>query len=260
MTEIKIAEVQMDVTSDVEENLKKALGMMDAAVEEDVGLICLPELFTTGFDYDYINKHSEGIPNSITEIISRKAGEYKVYVIAGSIPERAGEKIYNTSLLFDRDGEIVGRYSKIHLFPVMDESNNFTGGRDVQIFDLDFGTVGIAICYDLRFPELFRKLAVMGAKVIFVPSEFPNPKIDHWRTLLQARAIENQIFVVGVNRIGKDKSSTYFGHSMVVDPRGRIIAEAGEREEVITANLDFSEVEKTRKRVFYLKDRVSELY
>jgi predicted amidohydrolase len=260
MTEIKIAGIQMDITQNVEENLQKALNMMDVAVGEDVDVICLPELFTIGFDYSYIKKHSEKIPNKITDIISDMAKESGVYIIAGSIPERVGREIYNTSVLFGRDGEMIGKYSKIHLFPVMDEKKNFSGGKEVRVFETDFGKIGIMICYDLRFPELARKLSVMGAEIIFVPSEFPNPKLDHWRTLLQARAIENQIYVVGVNRVGRDEYSTFFGHSLVVDPKGVIIVESGDKEDVIMARSDLSRIGEVREKVFYLEDRVNGVY
>jgi len=260
MAEIKVAGVQTDIGPDPKENLKSTLKMVEDAIRDGADFICLPELFMTGFDYDYIKDQSEGTPNEVTSILSRKADEASVYILAGSIPEMVGEEIYNTSVLFGRDGKILGSYSKIHLFSVMGEKKNFSHGRDVRVFDTDFGTIGVTICYDLRFPELFRKLSMMGAKMIFVPSEFPVPKLDHWRTLLKARAIENQIYVVGVNRVGKDESSRFFGHSMVVDPRGVILIEAGEDEEIISASIDLAYVGEVREKIFYLDDRISDLY
>ena len=260
MAEIKVAGVQTDIGPDPKENLRRTLEMIDGAAKDGADFICLPELFMTGFDYNYIKDQSEGIPNEVTGILSRKADEASVYILAGSIPEAVGEEIYNTSVLFGKDGNILGSYSKIHLFSIMDEKKNFSHGRKVQVFDTDFGTIGVTICYDLRFPELFRKLSIMGAKVIFVPSEFPVPKLDHWRTLLKARAIENQIYVVGVNRVGKDESSRFFGHSMVVDPRGAILIEAGEDEEIISASIDLANVKAAREKIFYLDDRISGLY
>lgn len=260
MAVIKIALVQMDICRGPKENLKRSLEMIDDAVKDGADIICLPELFMTGFDYDFINVHSEGTPNEVTDILSRRADEADIYILAGSIPEKVGDEIYNTSVLFGRDGRILGSYSKIHLFSQMGEKKNFTHGKEVRVFDTDFGTIGITICYDLRFPELFRKLSLMGAELIFVPSEFPVPKLDHWRTLLKARAIENQIYVVGINRVGKDDTSRFFGHSMVVDPRGNILKEAGEGEEIIYGSIDLENVEKVREKIFYLDDRISDLY
>ncbi|MDY6931139.1 MAG: carbon-nitrogen family hydrolase [Halobacteriota archaeon] len=260
MAKIKVAGIQSDIGKDPKENLRRNLEMIDSASEDGASFICLPELFMTGFDYDYIKANSRGIPNKITEVLGEKAKKSGIYILSGSIPEMVGEDIYNTAVLFGRDGKIIGKYSKIHLFGQMGEKSNFTHGGDVRVFDTDFGRIGVTICYDLRFPELFRKQSVMGAKIIFVPSEFPDPKLDHWRTLLKARAIENQIYVMGVNRVGKDEQSTFFGHSMVIGPRGTIMTEASDGEEIISAEIDIGKVGEVRERTFYLGDRRCELY
>ena len=256
MTKIKVSGIQMDITpKNSETNLKKAFEMIDKAVLKNSQIICLPELFTTGFYYNYIKKCAQDIPNSVTDALCKKAKSTKTYIIAGSIPEKVGDKIYNTSVFIGTDGNIIGKYRKIHLFPLMGENKNFSPGTtDVKIFKTEFGAIGIAICYDLRFPEIFRKLAHMGAKVIFIPSEFPNPKIDHWITLLKARAIENQLFVFGINTIGYDEFSTFFGHSMVCDPLGIVIAESDDNEDIITVDIDLSKIDKVRKKVFYLEN------
>lgn len=260
MTKITISGIQMEIIpKDEGANLKKALKMIDKAILKNSQIVCLPELFTTGFDYDYIKKCSRKIPNSITDALCEKARYSGIYIIAGSIPEKVGKKLFNTSVFIGKDGMILGKYRKVHLFPLMGEDKNFCPGSNVQIFETEFGPMGVVICYDLRFPEIFRKLAILGAKVIFVPSQFPNPKIDHWRTLLKARAIENQIFVFGINTIGHDEISTFFGHSMVVDPLGIIIAESSGAGGIITEKIDLSKINEIRKRVFYLDHNVQGL-
>ena len=255
MTKITVSGIQMDITpKDADTNLKRALDMIDQATLKNSQIVCLPELFTTGFYYEYIKKCATKIPNTVTDALCEKAMSSKIYIIAGSIPEKVGKKIYNTSAFIGRDGKIIGKYRKVHLFPLMGEDKNFCSGTDIRIFETDFGPMGVVICYDLRFPDIFRKIALMGAKVIFVPSEFPNPKIDHWKTLLKARAIENQLYVFGVNTIGRDESSTFFGNSMVCDPLGVVMAESDDKADIITVDIDLSKIDYVRRRVFYLEN------
>jgi predicted amidohydrolase len=232
------AGIQMDIAvKDAEKNLDRALYFIDEAARKNANMICLPELFITGFDYDYIEKISETFAEKVPSILGEKAKEAEAYIIAGSIPERRRDGIYNTSIFFNPRGEVIGKYSKIHLFPLMKEEKYFTAGRDIPVFSTEFGRVGIMICYDLRFPELARKLTLKGAEVIFLPSQFPYPRLDHWRILLQARAIENQIYIVAVNRVGSYGTDTFFGRTSIIDPWGETISSSGDEERIVTAEI-----------------------
>jgi len=255
------AGIQMDVAHrNPEKNLEKALSFIDRAIEKNAKIICLPELFTTGFDYDYIKEYAKPIPNKLTEIIEEKAKKSNVCIIAGSIPEKKKDGIYNTSVFFNKDGGTIGKYSKMHLFPLMDEDKYFQKGRKTPIFKAKGRNIGVMICYDLRFPELARKLTLLGADIIFMPSEFPYPRLDHWKTLIKARAIENQIYFMAVNRVGKDNSNVFFGNTSVVDPWGELIADSGDKECIVTAEIDLSKIRQVRKQMPCLDNRVSDLY
>lgn len=215
--------------------------------EAHPGIILFPELFTTGFDYDNIKELSEEVPGETTDTLRRVCGDS---IVGGSIVQREKE-IYNTFFLIDSDG-ILGTYRKIHLF--REEKKRFTPGRDTVVLDTKFGRVGLATCYDIRFPELFRELVKKGAEVVLVTAEFPKPRDEHWKVLLTARAIENQVFVIAANRVGRDKRQGYFGRSMVIDPWGKILLEGSSEEEILSCDIDVSRVSKIRKDFPVLSD------
>lgn len=179
--------------------------------------------------------------------------------IIGSFPEREADHLYNSMPVVTPDG-IAGVYRKIHLFGGMDEQRYFTPGSRPGFFRAENLKAGLMICYDIRFPELARKITLLGADVILVSAEFPDPRINHWRTLLQARAIENQVFVCAVNRVGTDGNNTFFGHSMVVSPWGEIIVEGRGNEEILIADLDLEEVREARESLPVLEDRREDVY
>lgn len=244
-----VAAVQMNILSrNQEANLAKALSLIEKAAKK-ADIICLPELFTTGFDYEYITNYAAPIENQITTAISERAKELKTFIIAGSIPEKTDKGIYNTSIFFDDNGEIIGKYRKLHLFPLMEEDKHFIEGSELPVFDTPLGKIGIMLCYDLRFPEVARKLALSGAELIFVPAEFPQPRIAHWQTLLHARAIENQVYIVGVNRIGKDSANIFFGNSCVINPWGDLLATSKDTEFIVKAEIDISNLYDIRKKL-----------
>lgn len=166
----------------------------------------------------------------------------------------------NTIYVFDRQGNEAAEYSKIHLFRLMDEEKHLVSGDRVGEFTVEGVPAGMMICYDIRFPELARRLALVGAKILFVPAEWPHPRLHHWRTLLQARAIENQMYVVACNRVGVSGSTEFFGHSMVIDPWGEVIAEGGESEEIIHASVSLDLVDEVRTRIPVFEDRRPQLY
>lgn len=162
--------------------------------------------------------------------LAKKYNVYNVWVASGAIVERDETGIYNTVFLVDRKGEVIGKYRKMHLYSAMDEDVGFKNGTEMPVFDTEFGKIALMTCYDIRFVELSRTYALRGAETIIVVSNFPRPKVNHWRVLLQARAIENQLFIVACNRVGSALNSSYFGHSLIIDPWGEIIAEGDEED------------------------------
>ncbi len=242
---MKITIAQTDIVlGEKERNLDNAEKIVKDAAPD---LILFPELFTTGFDFDNLVELSEQIPGKTTDALSRVCGDS---IVAGSIVEGNG-KTYNTFFLLDSTG-ILGTYRKIHLF--REENKHFTPGEDTVVIDTKFGKIGLATCYDLRFPELFRELAKKGAEIVLVAAEFPEPRDEHWRVLLRARAIENQIFVIATNRVGKDNRQGYFGNSLVVDPWGKVLLEGGSSHEILSCEADLSQVSKIRKEFPVLDD------
>ena len=264
MSKIKVVGVQVSPTDDKGENLKKAVKLIDEAMRSytQVDIVCLPELFyKIPFPPETAQKVAEPIPNALTRELSKKAKEYGVYIIGGSFFEKRGEGNFNTSLLFDRNGDLIGSYSKVHLFDALGvkESDTTTGGNDVPIFQLDFGTIGITICYDLRFPELYRMLALKGADIIFVPSAFLSTS-GHWETLVRAVAVQNLIHVVAVNAIGEYEGILFEGKSMIVDPGGIPLATAPARERAICAEIDLGYQKNLRREIPALNNRRPDLY
>jgi omega-amidase len=262
-TKLKLALIQMDIViGDPEANFAKAERMLAEAVSADVkpDLIMMPEMWNTGYALDRIHELADVGGVRTCERLSAFAQEHGVMLIGGSIAEKRESGVYNTIHAFGRSGEELGSYDKIHLFRLMDEEKHLQPGIHTGALDLNGISTGMMICYDIRFPELFRKLALNGAKAVFVPAEWPNPRLHHWRTLLQARAIENQMYVVACNRCGQSGDTEFFGHSMVVDPWGEVIAESDDQEGILTAEIDFALVDQVRARIPIFEDRRPTLY
>lgn len=182
-------------------------------------------------------------------------------MVAGSISTlHADGKMRNTVFLINRDGNVVGDYSKMHLYSDMDEDAQLTHGDKHEVYDTEFGRAGMMVCYDIRFCELSRIYALKKADVLVVVSNFPNPRVNHWRTLLMARAIENQMFVVACNRVGPSPMGTYCGHSIIIDPWGEVIAEGGDEQEIVTGSIDFGKTKEVRDLIHMFRDRQPQLY
>ncbi|GGA23605.1 carbon-nitrogen family hydrolase [Paenibacillus physcomitrellae] len=230
-----------------------------AAVKPD--LIMLPEMWNTAYALERIQELADPEAQISRGWLSAFATKHGVHVVGGSVAERGKDGlIRNTLLIYDRQGREAGRYSKIHLFRLMQEEKHLTEGVETVTFDLEGLLCGASICYDIRFPELSRTLALAGAKLLFVPAEWPHPRLHHWRTLLQARAIENQMYVVACNRVGADNDNCFFGHSLIVDPWGEVVSEGGKEEEIVTGRIRLPLVDEVRKRIPVFEDRRPDLY
>jgi predicted amidohydrolase len=250
------------ISGNPEKNREKALSMIKQAMSKKSkpDAILLPEMWTTAYqlgDIANICDH-DGMPTN--SLIAAQAKEGRVNIVAGSYASMKDRKVFNTAYVFNRHGDNIAKYQKIHLFKLMEEDKYIESGSQHCVFKLDGIKCGIIICYDLRFPELTRKLALEGIKILFVPAQWPAARLDHWTTLLKARAIENQIFIAAVNRAGESPEDEFAGGSMIISPWGEIIAQADYKEQIITAELDFSLIEQARSKIDILGDRVPHTY
>ncbi|MFF4040897.1 carbon-nitrogen family hydrolase [Streptomyces sp. NPDC001816] len=230
-------------------------------VREQAGadLVVLPELWTTGaFAYAEFGLEAEPLEGPTYEVMAKAASDAGVWLHAGSIPERDPDgPLYNTSLVFSPSGELAAAYRKIHRFGFdKGEAVLMSAGRDLVTVRLPGTTLGMATCYDLRFPELFRSLVDAGAETLVIPAGWPERRRAHWTLLAQARAVENQAFVLACGTAGTHAGVPQAGHSIVVDPWGEVLAEAGAGEEILTVDFDPAKVTATREQFPALKDRM----
>lgn len=271
MAKPRVAVCQMDSKDDKATNVESALSLLDEAAEAGADMAALPEMFTFMGDKDEYRGAAEEIPGPVTEKLSEKANEHDMWVHGGSMFEVADEdgKVHNTTVVFGPDGEQEAQYRKIHLFDVeigddvvTQESARVVPGEDLVTFDTDFATVGLGICYDLRFPELFSSLANRGADLIVLPAAFTkHTGKDHWQSLLRARAIEAQSYVVAPGQIGdKPNGVPSFGRSLVADPWGNVVAKSSDTVGVITADLDFDYLNTVRRELPSLEHKRPEIY
>jgi deaminated glutathione amidase len=267
MSLVKVALCQSNCGHDVAANEDQVLGLLEEAVAGGPDLIALPEVWPCQGSAAHVRGAAEPVPGPRTYRLAEFASEHGVWLHAGSVLELSEERVFNTSVLFDRAGELVATYRKIHLFDAdppgavpSRESYVFSPGEHIVTAESEFGRLGMSICYDLRFPELYRTLAVRGATILFVPAAFRHETgVDHWHVLLRARAIEDQAFVVAAAQWGpwgpSGKERRNFGHSLVADPWGRVLAEAPDGVGVTFAELDLAEVGRVREILPSLRHR-----
>ena len=259
-----VAAVQLSAGSDVPANLVKIRRLLSGV--HGVDLIALPEVFAIRGGDDIYRRAAEPLDGPVMTAVAELAKNKKAWVLAGSIMEKAGRRVFNTSVLVDRSGRIRATYRKMHLFEARLEDGTFIREADAYergirpvTADIDHWCAGLSICYDIRFPELFRRYADKKAELLFVPSNFTQRTgRDHWEILVRARAIENQCFVVAPNQCGRNPVTGVrsYGNSMVVGPWGEILCRAGDKETVLVAELDRELLKQTRHRVPALTHRV----
>ncbi|MFI8686508.1 carbon-nitrogen family hydrolase [Rossellomorea sp. NPDC077527] len=257
----KIGLAQMDIAfGKPEENKEKVEQWVRKAKEDGCTTVVLPELWTTGYDLTRMDEIAdEGAEDSSTFLTSLSK-KYSIHIIGGSVANKSMDGVRNTLIAVDSKGILVKQYSKLHLFKLMDEHHYLLPGQEDGMFSLDETKMAGLICYDIRFPEWFRKHVLLGAKVVFVVAEWPSARIDHWQTLLKARAIENQCFVIACNRVGSDPNNEFGGCSLIIDPWGEILAKGTQTEELVSAEINLQEVEKVRKQIPIFQDRRPEYY
>lgn len=269
---LRTAVVQLNSRDNPAENLATVERFLDQAADMGAQFVALPEFWTYLGPYAGFAAAAQTIPGPAIERLQEKARRYRMIVHGGSIIERHPDlagKFYNTSVLIDRNGEIVARYRKIHLFDVdlangekHHESERIAPGDEIVTAEINGVTFGLSVCYDLRFPELFRSLTVREAQILMVPAGFTlHTGRDHWEVLLRARAIENLCYVVAPAHVGKyPPDRQCFGRSMIVDPWGLVLAQAQDVPTVIMVDIDLAQIEHVRAQLPCLEHRRPQIY
>jgi len=258
---LTISLAQMNVNlGNPDRNLENAKNMATEAARRGSTLLVLPELWSTGYDLENAGRHAAAPDQGIFSEIASLAKQCGLYILGSNLALLPGGKFGNTAVFFGPQGNSLASYTKLHLFRLMSEHSYLEPGDSLVVADTPWGKTGLAICYDLRFPELFRAYALRGAQMVIIPAEWPDPRLEHWRILLRSRAIENQMFIIACNRVGTTQETTFFGHSSIIDPWGNTIVEADEAEGLITATIDTDLVDIVRAKIPVFEDRRPSIY
>ena len=245
----KIGIYQVEVEKEPSQKVESALEAIRDS--KDLDLLCFPEMWLTGF---MVDDGSINIAQEFLRMALEASTNLKTTIILGTLPERNGENIYNTAFVL-KEGKVIGKRRKYFLFEPMGEKKFYSTGNLPEALTVDDNlSVGVIICYELRFPELTKLLAIKGCSIIFCPAQWPKEREEHWRTLLRARAIESQIFMVGVNVVGKNKKFAFNGYSAIIDPYGNVILEISKTSGLYKATIDLKEVEAYRSDVPTIRD------
>lgn len=266
---MKLAMVQMITFRDKEKTVKKAMDNIAMLADLGADLVVLPEMFNCPYETQGFPQYAETEGGPTWSMLSEVAKNKKIYIVGGSIPERDGEFIYNTSYVFNREGVQIAKHRKVHLFDIniengqyFRESDTLKAGNQSTVFETEFGTIGLAICYDVRFPELARSMVDKGAKVIIYPAAFNmTTGPAHWELLFRTRAVDNQVFTVGCAP-ARDYSLNYisYGNSIVVDPWGDVVGRMDDAEGYLLGEIDLTEVDKIREQLPVIRQRRKDAY
>ena len=240
-------------------NLERMRDWTAEASKRGSGLVLFPELWHSGYDLEHRERYAAPLGEGVFARISGLAREHRI-AIGGSVLEERDGRVYNSFPLFDAEGRCLAVYSKTHLFSLMNEVKWLTPGDRFVAADAPWGLTGLSICYDLRYPEVFRHYAFGGARIVLLVAEWPVRRIGHWKTLLLSRAIENQMFVAACNCLGEFDEERFGGCSAIIDPWGRYVVEADDEETLLTAEIDLDLVEKTRRQFPFFEDSRRDLY
>lgn len=259
MTKVACIQLQIKDNETKQGRMKRMDELLDRL--DDIDLVLLPEIWATGyFSFDKYMQEAETINGSFVHHYSQKAKQKQIILFAGSFIEKEGEHYYNTSLLFGPDGELLGHYRKTHLFRYGSrEGELLTGGDTITVVETPIGKIGLSTCYDLRFPELYRKQIDEGAQLFLVTSAWPHRRLEHWKLFNAVRAVENQCYLVSCNCVGETNGVLLGGHSQIVDPWGVTRAQAGEHETILEASINIEDVQSIRQDFPVLSHRVNQL-
>lgn len=267
---LKLAVLQLRTELERDATMKKAARMLREAAGHGAQIAVLPEMFNCPYSRRYFKQFAALGHEDTVAALAQWARENKIWLVGGSIPEREGERLYNTCFVFDDAGRIVAHHRKVHLFDIdapgmrFHESHTFTRGNEVTVFDTPWGKMGAAVCFDVRFPELFRAMANRGARLIFLPAQFNMTTGPvHWEMTLRARAVDNELFVVAASAARYEGFSyECWGHSAIIDPWGTVLAGADETEQILYADIDLARVDEVRRQLptfLHLREDVYEV-
>ncbi len=254
---MKIASIQMKVGDERKsQRIERAEALLDQVKGSD--LVILPEIWNIGyFSFDRYSEEAEALSGETAQRMAAKAKEHGFYLHAGSIVEKKNGKLFNTSLFLGPDGKLIATYQKIHLYGYgSQESQILSRGKEVVVVGTPWGKIGMATCYDLRFPEIFRAMLDKGAELFLVTSGWPYPRLEHWIMLNRVRAIENTAFLVSSNCVGINQGAQFCGHSMMIDPWGAILTSGGDEECLLKAEIDMRQVSAIRGKFPAVSDRI----
>lgn len=269
MQKFRIALLQLAVKANKAENLERARLKIKEAAANGAKLVCLPECFAFPYGVQYFPQYAETIPGETSEMLSRCAKDSSIYLIGGSLSETEDGKLYNTCLVYDPEGNLIAKHRKVHLFDIdipgkitFKESDKFTAGNSITMFDTPFCKVGVGICYDLRFAPMAQLYAQHGCKLIVYPGAFNMTTGPlHWELLQRGRAVDNQVYVASVSPARDEKASyVAWGHSMLVSPMGEVVASANAGEAEIIADVDVEHLESVRQQIPVTKQKRNDLY
>ena len=254
----EVVALQKKTYADPGQNRDAVKAMLDTYSGPDPDFVVLPEIFTCPYDNKCFPQFAESGEGETYRFLANLARERKAYVIGGSIPELEEGKIYNTSYIFDRGGKLIGRHRKIHLFDIdvqggqyFKESDVLSPGTQITVFDTEFGKMGVCICFDIRFPDLFIEMRKAGVRMVFIPAAFNmTTGPAHWETLFRSRALDQQIYVLGCSP-ARDERASYvaYGHSILTDPWGSVVCDLGAEEGILAARIDLERVDSVRQQI-----------
>ena len=266
---MRVALIQMPVTADREGNIAAACRSIREAAAQGADFAVLPEMFCCPYQNDCFRPYGEAEGGPAQTALSALAAELGIYIVGGTVPELEEDRVYNTCYVYDRRGRRIAKHRKAHLFDIdvqggqrFRESDTFSPGDQITTFETEFGTMGLCVCFDLRFEELARCMCLRGAQVIFVPAAFNmTTGPAHWELLFRQRAVDNQCFTVGVSP-ARDEAASYvaYGNSMAVDPWGNVLCRAGAEETTLYADLDMDRLKAVRAQLPILSARRTDLY
>lgn len=269
-SKIKTALIQLFVGANKQENVRRAVESIRVAANNNAKIISLPECFNSPYGVKYFPEYSEPIPDGETiKALSKAAKDNNIYLIGGSMPEKEGDRLYNTCPVFDPKGNLIAKHRKMHLFDIdipgkitFKESTNLSPGNNLTIVDTVYGKIGIGICYDIRFPEMASLYQKHGCCMIFYPGAFNMTTGPvHWELLTRGRAVDNQIYVASVSPARNlDADYHAWGFSSMVDPYGEIIAKADSGEEIVYGDIDLDRLKEVRTNMPYLTQKRSDIY
>ncbi|HHW61962.1 MAG TPA: carbon-nitrogen hydrolase family protein [Syntrophomonadaceae bacterium] len=266
---IKIGVCQMQVGHNKAENLSRAEKMIQAAANQGAEMVILPEIFNSPYQMNLLPTYAEKEGEASTQFLARMARQCRVLLIGGTIPEKEGNHIYNSCFVYNRDGSKLARYRKMHLFDIdipgqiyFQESDVLSPGNELTLIKTAHTTLAILICYDIRFPELARIAALKGAEILIVPAAFNTTTgPEHWELLMRARALDNQVFLIAAApAYNPDSSYPCWGHSMLVDPWGQVLAGCGAEENLLISSIELDRIQQVRRQIPVMAQRRTKLY